>query len=319
MSSRKYNKDKAKVPIIGSDTQKVQQTKPIVQIDKAKAIARHHLSAAHFDCIYTLRPGALPSPPSPPAKLSLYPTTPASFLLHSPHLEAPHIAAHESCHPSTQICAISAPTTHSAIFGNTTGATSCHLSPATQIRRKKLKAAYIRIQVCLKNQETSLFFKDWQKALNLQFEIERENFYLIYPDSRVSNKSNPKELPAIQAFSLMEVENVGDNDDEDQVSNFSSYSRNTHKSGGEVKKGFGNLGDNDDDKVSNFSSYSRYTHKSGGEVKQGKIRAENSHWEGEETEREEVQCSEWESNPSVPQARLMLKAMMRRKRGIMMI
>ncbi|GAA0153342.1 hypothetical protein LIER_11604 [Lithospermum erythrorhizon] len=193
---------------------------------------------------------------------------------------------------------------------------------ATQIRRKKqpIKLPHILSDSSpaytpKKNQENFTFHARANSTFsNTPSQTESsvwnwENFYPPSPpDSEYFQQIQSKRAPTHDELSdfddkasnfsnkfgtKKEVENVGDNDDEDQVSNFSSYSRNTHKSGGEVKKGFENLGDNDDDKVSNFSSYSRYTHKSGGEVKQGKIRAENSHWEGEETEREEVQCSEW--------------------------
>ncbi|KAL0291774.1 UNVERIFIED_CONTAM: Nitrate regulatoryprotein [Sesamum calycinum] len=94
-----------------------------------------------------------------------------------------------------------------------------------------------------------------------------------------------------------------DNDDDDKASNFTSNS-NVHGRGDHYQQNpfSGSEAKKFDDRASNYSSYSRYSHNSyrknylrpGPEPVQKKGQyLKNWESEEEETEREEVQCSEW--------------------------
>ncbi|KAL0429129.1 UNVERIFIED_CONTAM: Nitrate regulatoryprotein [Sesamum radiatum] len=93
-----------------------------------------------------------------------------------------------------------------------------------------------------------------------------------------------------------------DNDNYDKASSFTSYS-NVQDQGDEYQNPFSsNQGKQFDDRASNYSSYSRYSESdyAKNSVRQGPEAVQKKgpnlkHWESEEeeTEREEVQCSEW--------------------------
>ncbi|XP_022859290.1 nitrate regulatory gene2 protein-like [Olea europaea var. sylvestris] len=95
----------------------------------------------------------------------------------------------------------------------------------------------------------------------------------------------------------------GDDDDDDKESSLSSFS-NTHDQINNYQNPSSNSKKQFDDKASNYSSYSRYSDSGNSYVrnhpKQGPVpvqkkghRVKNWESEEEETEREEVQCSEW--------------------------
>ncbi|KAK4411180.1 Nitrate regulatoryprotein [Sesamum angolense] len=93
-----------------------------------------------------------------------------------------------------------------------------------------------------------------------------------------------------------------DNDNDDKASSFTSYS-NVRDQGEEYQNPFSsNQGKQFDDRASNYSSYSRYSESdyAKNSVRKGPEAVQKKgpnlkHWESEEeeTEREEVQCSEW--------------------------
>ncbi|KAL0379776.1 UNVERIFIED_CONTAM: Nitrate regulatoryprotein [Sesamum angustifolium] len=93
-----------------------------------------------------------------------------------------------------------------------------------------------------------------------------------------------------------------DNDNDDKASSFTSYS-NVRDQGDEYQNPFSsNQGKQFDDRASNYSSYSRYSESdyAKNSVRKGPEAVQKKgpnlkHWESEEeeTEREEVQCSEW--------------------------
>ncbi|GER31160.1 hypothetical protein STAS_07148 [Striga asiatica] len=110
---------------------------------------------------------------------------------------------------------------------------------------------------------------------------------------QLQNKKNPK--PQID-FNNSDSE-IDDpySDNDDKASSFTSYS-NPHKQTNQYKNPFSSDHGKDplDDRASNYSSFSRYSDNSyarkGPVVKKG---LNLKRWENEETEREEVECSEW--------------------------
>ncbi|CAA0820353.1 Protein of unknown function (DUF630 and DUF632 [Striga hermonthica] len=112
---------------------------------------------------------------------------------------------------------------------------------------------------------------------------------------QLQNKRNPK--PQIDSNSSDSDNDDPYTDNDDKASSFTSYS-NPHKNTNQYENPFGSDHGKDslDDRASNYSSVSRYSDHS--YARKGQIVKKGPNlkkWESEEdeTEREEVQCSEW--------------------------